>query len=69
MAHTVFQLIPVAGGWRLLDNGKPGLWFPEREAAMETARIMAEGRALFRGERACIQTKVGAEFVQVAAYG
>lgn len=29
MANTVFKLMPAAGGWQLLDNGKAAFWFPE----------------------------------------
>ena len=70
MANSIFQLVPAAGGWRLLDNGRPAFWFPEINGALETAKVMADARAAFGGEQASIQTQVGAgEFVQVAAYG
>ena len=70
MASTVFQLVPAAGGWRLLDNGRPAFWFPEMDGALETAKVMADARAAFGGQQATIQTQVGeGEFVQVAAYG
>ena len=70
MASTVFQLVPAAGGWRLLENGKPAFWFPEMYGALETAKIMADARAAFRGEQASVHAQIGSgEFVQVAAYG
>lgn len=70
MVSTVFQVVPAAGGWRLLDNGKPAFWFPEMDSAMQTAQVMADARATFNGERASVQRQVGVgEFVQVAAYG
>ena len=70
MVNTVFQLVPTAGGWHLLDNGKPAFWFPEMDGALETAKTMADARAAFGGEPASVQAQVGSgEFVQVAAYG
>ena len=70
MVNTVFQLVPAAGGWRLLDNGKPAFWFPEMDGALQTAKVMADARAAFGGERATVQAQVGdGEFVQLAAYG
>lgn len=70
MANTIFQLVPAAGGWRLLDNGMPAFWFPEMDGALETAKVMADARAAFGGEPASVQAQVGdGEFVQVAAYG
>ena len=70
MANTIFQLVPAAGGWRLLDNGRPTFWFPEMDGALETARVMADARAAFGGEQASIHAQIDSgEFVQVAAYG
>ncbi len=54
MEPTIFKLLPAAGGWRLIADGQPVFWFPEKASAMETARIMAEARALFRGAPASI---------------
>ena len=56
MANSIFQLVPAAGGWRLLDNGRPAFWFPEMNGALETAKVMADARAAFGGEQASIQT-------------
>ena len=70
MANSIFQLVPAAGGWRLLDNGKPAFWFPEMDGALQTAKVMADARAAFGGVQATVQAQVGeGEFVQLAAYG
>ena len=42
MAGTVLQVVESLGGWRLLDDGLPIFWFPERHSALETARVMAD---------------------------
>lgn len=53
--RSVFQVVEHAGGWRLLDNSKPILWFPEKATALETANVMAGARATFHGLPACVQ--------------
>lgn len=57
MAGTVLQVVESLGGWRLLDDGQPILWFPERDSAVETARIMADARHQFGGKPTCVQAQ------------
>lgn len=49
-----FQLVARAGGWGLLDNSKPILWFPEWHEALEIARLMADARNTFHGAPAYV---------------
>lgn len=46
---SVLQIVEASGGWSLLDDGKPSLWFPERDKALEIASIMADARNLSSG--------------------
>lgn len=57
MAGTVLQVVESLGGWRLLDDGQPILWFPERASAIETARIMADARHQFEDKPTCVQAQ------------
>lgn len=57
MTRSVLQLMHQYGGWALIDDGKPSLWFPERTSALETADIMANARNLFRGQPTCVQAQ------------
>lgn len=57
MAGTVLQVVESLGGWRLLDDGMPILWFPERASAVETARVMADARHQFGGKPTCVQAQ------------
>ena len=38
---------------------KPVLWFPEKESAVETARVMADVRHQFAGKPTCVQAQDG----------
>lgn len=70
MAGTVLQVVESLGGWRLLDDGQPIFWFPERDSTLETARVMADARHQFDGKPTCVQAQdeQGA-FELVFAYG
>ncbi len=57
MTRSVLQLMNQYGGWALIDDGKPSLWFPERSSALETASIMASARSAFRGQPTCVQAQ------------
>ena len=57
MAGTVLQVVESLGGWRLLDDGQSILWFPERDSAIETARVMADARHQFNGHPTCVQAQ------------
>ena len=70
MTGTVLQVVESLGGWHLLDDGQPIFWFPEKDKALDTAKVMADARATFREEPASVHVQIGSrEFVQVAAYG
>lgn len=47
MKRSLLVLRPSYEGWRLLDNGKPVFWFPEKEAALEVANTIAEARYIY----------------------
>lgn len=49
VSRSVFQVVERAGGWGLLDNGKPVLWFPERHKALAIAKQMTDARRAFHG--------------------
>lgn len=51
------QVVERAGGWGLLDDGKPILWFPEKDSALATARIMADARCHFTGKATRVQAQ------------
>lgn len=57
MAGTVLQVVESFGGWRLLDDGQPIFWFPERDSALETARVIADARHQFHGIPAQVQAQ------------
>jgi len=57
MAGTVLQVVESFGGWRLLDDGQPIFWFPERDIALETARVMADARHQVDGKPTCVQVQ------------
>ena len=70
MAGTVLQVVESFGGWRLLDDGQPILWFPERDSALETASVMADARHQFDGKPTCVQAQdTQGVFELVIAYG
>lgn len=56
MTGTVLQIVESFGGWRLLDDGQPILWFADKESALATATVMAEARHAFSGKPTCVQT-------------
>lgn len=37
MKQSVLMLSPSCEGWKLVDNGKPVFWFPDKTAALEVA--------------------------------
>ena len=50
MDESLLQVVERAGGWGILDDGKPIFWFPEKDSALATARVMADARCLFTGK-------------------
>lgn len=67
MTGSVFQLVNAAEGWRLLDNGTPCFWFPERSKTLETACVMADARFTSRGEPAYVQIEGNDGSMQLVA--
>lgn len=57
MDQSLLQVVERAGGWGLLDDGKPILWFPEKDSALATARIMADARCQFTGKATRVQAQ------------
>ena len=53
---SVLQIVEASCGWSLIDDGKPSLWFPERDKALEIANIMADARNLSSGVDAVVQS-------------
>lgn len=49
MSGSKFQVVVASEGWRLLDNGAPIFWFPEKDTALEVAGVMASARHALRG--------------------
>jgi hypothetical protein len=47
MERSLLMLSPSYEGWKLMDDGKPVLWFPEKAAALEVANLIAEARHAF----------------------
>ena len=47
MSRSLLMLRPSCDGWKLLDNGKPVFWFPEKTAALEVANTIAEARHIY----------------------
>jgi hypothetical protein len=55
MSLSVLQIIESSGGWSLIDDGKPSLWFPDRNEALEIACLMADARSLTRSTDTLVQ--------------
>lgn len=70
MSTATLQLVKSYGGWQLLDAGNPVFWFPEREKALEIARIMADARSLYHGTPASVEAENEEGRIEVVAtYG
>lgn len=50
MKRSVLMLRPSCEGWKLLDNGQPVFWFPEKSAALEVANTIAEARHIYSNQ-------------------
>ncbi|GAB2497967.1 hypothetical protein GCM10027084_08880 [Pseudoxanthomonas sangjuensis] len=68
MSVSVLQIVESWGGWSLIDDGKPSLWFPEREKALEIAHIMADARNLFGGISTIVQSVHNGKVEVLAKY-
>ena len=65
---SVLQIVEASGGWNLIDDGKPSLWFPERDKALEIAHIMADARNLSSGVDAEVQSVCDGKVEVLASY-
>lgn len=63
MKRSLLMLRPSYEGWKLLDNGKPVFWFPEKEAALEVANTIAEARHIYSSEPTGVGVEGGEEEV------
>ena len=55
MKQSVLMLSPSYEGWKLLDNDRLALWFPEKGAALEVANIIAEARYAFSNQPTTVE--------------
>lgn len=55
MKHSLLVLRPSCEGWKLVDNGKPIYWFPERDAGLAVAKIMAEARHAYANQPTVVE--------------
>ena len=70
MSTSTLRLVSSAGGWQLLDDGKPAFWFPERAKGLEIASIMADARNLNSGVRTMVEAvNDDGELETIAAFG
>ncbi len=65
---STLQIIESSGGWSLIDDGKPALWFPERDKALEIACIMADARNLSSGVDTVVQSVSDGKIEVLAEY-
>lgn len=70
MERSLLMLSPSYEGWKLMDNGKPVLWFPEKAAALEVAKLIAEARHAFSDRPTAVVVEGKDEAPErVASYG
>ncbi len=70
MKRSLLMLSPSCEGWKLLDNGKPVFWFPEKKAALEVANTIAEARHTFSSLPTGVEVENGDRVpVRVSSYG
>ncbi|HRN61933.1 MAG TPA: hypothetical protein PK743_00580 [Luteimonas sp.] len=70
MKRSILRLVHSAGGWQLLDDGKPVFWFPERDKGLEIASLMADARNLNHGMSTLVEAQNDdGEVEVVVAYG
>jgi hypothetical protein len=58
MKRSLLMLRPSYEGWKLLDNGKPVFWFPEKGAALEVANTIAEARHAFSHQPTGVEVEI-----------
>ncbi|GEM_PF-473000 len=70
MKRSVLMLRPSYEGWKLLDQGRPVFWFPEKSAAIEVANTIAEARHIYSNEPTGVEVETeGAVTERVSTYG
>lgn len=70
MKRSVLMLRPSYEGWKLLDQGKPVFWFPDKSAALEVANTIAEARHIYSNEPTGVEVESeGAATERVSTYG
>lgn len=70
MERSLLMLSPTYEGWKLLDNGKPVFWFPEKSAALEVANTIAEARHAFSSLPTGVEVENGYRAPErVSSYG
>lgn len=70
MKRSVLMLRPSYEGWKLLDQGKPVFWFPDKSAALEVANTIAEARHIYSNEPTGVEVETdGAMTERVSTYG
>ncbi len=70
MKRSLLMLRPSYEGWKLLDNGVPVFWFPEKEAALEVANLIAESRHTYSQRPTAVEVEQGDQAPErVSSYG
>jgi hypothetical protein len=70
MKRSLLMLRPSYEGWKLMDNGKPVLWFPEKAAALEVANLIAESRHTYSQRPTAVEVERENEVPErVSSYG
>ncbi len=70
MNRSLLMLRPSYEGWKLMDDGKPVLWFPEKAAALEVANLIAEARHAFSDRPTGVEVEREDEMPErIASYG
>ena len=70
MKQSVLMLSPSCEGWKLVDNGKPVFWFPDKTAALEVANTMAEARYAYSNRPTAVESETeGAPEQRLCSFG
>ncbi|KAF1718362.1 hypothetical protein CSC74_05670 [Pseudoxanthomonas yeongjuensis] len=70
MKRSLLMLRPSYEGWKLMDNGKPVFWFPEKSAALEVANMIAEARHAYSQQPTGVEVESdGRALERVSTYG
>jgi hypothetical protein len=70
MTRSLLMLRPSYEGWKLMDDGKPVFWFPEKSAALAVANTIAEARHTFSNRPTGVEVESeGKPPERVSTYG